>query len=206
MTPMMISHTDSSRTFGSGPASRLFQICQPTNRDNLCTSRWRAPVASLPAFDADRHRADSVTDRFAGQSLARPEAFPLHLHRTVEDRYGRSSATRWKPPSSPETPMVTVLPMKHAREISLSLHPSIKGRFAVPSALKSRPRAFRCPCRIIDKLDGRLILLTCGAPEISYGQRSCRETTHWCITLHRDWLFRFQIASICGEFARCQDP
>ena len=50
----------------------------------------------------------------------------LSYRRTIEtsDRFITPSG---KPPSSPETSMVSVLPLNHAREISLSLHPSTKG-------------------------------------------------------------------------------
>src|SRR4029079_8040242 len=44
--------------------------------------------------------------------------------RVPVQRYSRGLHTR------PENPTVTVLPVKHAREISLSLHPASQGFFA----------------------------------------------------------------------------
>jgi hypothetical protein len=88
----------------------------------------------------------------------------LHLHRTMNDRAPLNCAQR--SPQAPRGPTVSILSLNHAREISLSLHPSTGGRFAAPrhpraglgdfplhlppnhertSAVQSRSGAFQAP-------------------------------------------------------------
>ena len=71
----------------------------------------------------------STKERFAAPRRPRAGlgAFPLYLHRTMDERapFNRAQVASKLPN---QAPMVSVLPLNHAREISLFLHPST-GRF-----------------------------------------------------------------------------
>jgi hypothetical protein len=88
---------------------------------NTRTILARGPAGGVPVASPQRlmtrirHRAIRVICPFRRSITCRPWSFPLHLHRTLEDRSGRSSAT-WA-----EAPMVSVLPLNHALGNSRSL-------------------------------------------------------------------------------------
>lgn len=68
-------------------------------------TRWRVPVASpRPMTRIGIEPYDASIDRIAGQSLVGLGAFPLHQHRTMEDRNGRSSATQTGASKLPRDP------------------------------------------------------------------------------------------------------
>lgn len=140
-------HCLAGATKGSWPLQilrRSVDQCASLGLQDVCgntAQSWQGvplarPRCIPPAVDADRHRADSASQTVSPVNHSQ-DMEPSRSTCTVPWRTVMAGpAPLIRSLQAPQDPMVTVLPVKHARKISLSQHPSTKG-FRAPRYLRA---------------------------------------------------------------------